>query len=209
MKLRVTDFELRVSSFELRVSSFEFRVKPPASDSKFVTRNPKLKTRNSQSGFSLLELVIAICIITLLMGVFFNRVTFYQEQAEKAAMGEVVSAVQSALALQYVDMMLHGRKAEIAAMAMNNPLNWLKEKPRNYVGEFYAPVPGAIPPGNWAFDLKTRELVYVPQHIAHPEAVGKDKWIRYRVSLRLDLAADASGKSSQGKGGVVFEPVAP
>ncbi len=63
-------------------------------------------------------------------------------------------------------------------------MSWLVRKPANYAGEFFEPGPHAAPPGNWMFDLKSRELIYVVDRADH-FTPGKDgvKWVRYRVEL--------------------------
>jgi prepilin-type N-terminal cleavage/methylation domain-containing protein len=137
-----------------------------------------------QSGFTLIELVVVICVIGVLARVFMDRVWFYQEQAEAAAMEQVVAALQSALTLQFGSLMAQGRGAEISSLAKENPMNWLARKPADYAGEFFEPGPKAVPPGSWMFDLKSRELVYVVDRADHfTPAKDRVKWVRYRVEL--------------------------
>ncbi len=124
-------------------------------------------------GFTLLELVVVITIIVFLMGLFMNRMMFYQEQAEKTAMEQVAGALQSALTLQYGQILTRGKPSDAAALALDNPMNWLQKKPRNYSGEFYDPTSQAVVPGNWMFDLKTRDLIYVVRD-GHYFKPGKD-----------------------------------
>src|SRR5665647_2492999 len=95
----------------------------------------------TSKGFTLLELIVVITIIVVLMGVFFNRVLFYQEQAEKTAMEGVAGAIQSALTMQYGQILTRGKPSDATALAQDNPMNWLQKKLRNYSGEFYDPTP--------------------------------------------------------------------
>ncbi len=163
--------------------------------------------RKPQSGFTLLELVVVVIIVVFLATTFFNRVWFYQEQAEKAAMVEVVGVIQNELLMKYGHLMIRDEVAGIAALATENPMSWLLKAPRNYAGEFYEPSPDSVTPGNWVFDLKSHELIYVPERADYfvPGADGK-KWIRYRVRLMYDPVSGASGKALVG---VLFEPVEP
>ena len=78
----------------------------------------------SLKGFTLIELIIVIIIIVTLMGLFMNRVMFYQEQAEKVAMEEVAGAIQSALILQYGQILTRGKPSDVAALTQDNPMNW-------------------------------------------------------------------------------------
>ena len=166
-------------------------------------------------GFSLIELIVAITIIVILAGLLLTRIWFYQEQAEKAAMQQVAGALQSSLVMQYGHLLTSGKEAEINNLLTENPTLWLMQKPHNYAGEFSGITPAAIEPGNWAFDLQTHELVYVPYRTEY-FTPGKDglKWVRYRARLDYSTArgATASGrgnKAAQELSGVLFEPVEP
>jgi prepilin-type N-terminal cleavage/methylation domain-containing protein len=168
--------------------------------------------RNPQSGFTLFELIVVVVIISILAATFLNRVMYYQEQAEKTAMVEVAAAIQTSLILQYGQMLIHGREREVSTLAVENPMNWLLKKPPNYAGEFFAPTPASVHSGNWVFDLKSRELIYIPSLTGHL-APGKDgyKWIRYRVALKYEPAYGASGGTANPREfiGVLFEQVEP
>lgn len=167
----------------------------------------------SAKGFTLIELVIVITIVVILIAVSLNRLGNYQEQAEKAAMVEVTGTIQSALLMQFGRMVVRGQEATIGTLESDNPMTWLARMPANYAGEFFDPKPGAVPVGNWAFDSKSHELIYVPQR-TDAFVPGKDgeKWIRYRVRLLYDpLLAGSGGAEGPGKilAGALFEPVTP
>lgn len=163
-------------------------------------------------GFSLIELVVVVIIIGLLMAFFLNEksgVWVYQEEAEKAAMVEVAGAVQTALLLQYGHLLAIGKgEPEVVALASENPMGLMARVPENYAGEFYDPLPNAIVPGKWIFDLKARELVYVPRLTNNLEP-GSDgnRWIRYRAKLVYDPASGRPGKGVIES--ILFEPVEP
>jgi prepilin-type N-terminal cleavage/methylation domain-containing protein len=163
----------------------------------------------TSKGFTLFELIVVITIIVVLMGVFFNRVLFYQEQAEKTAMEQVEGAIQSALTMQFGQILTRGKPSDMAALAQDNPMNWLQKWPRNYSGEFYDPTPLAVASGNWMFDLKTRELIYVVSSADHFKP-GRDgrKWIRFHVAVNYEASRLPSLQNEPPKlTGIVFEPV--
>jgi prepilin-type N-terminal cleavage/methylation domain-containing protein len=165
----------------------------------------------SQRGFTLIELVVVITIIVVLMGFFINRALFYQEQAEKTAMEQVAGAIQSALTMQYGQILTRGQSSDVAALALDNPMNWLQKKPRNYSGEFYDPTPLAVVSGNWMFDLKSRDLIYVVRNASYFKP-GKDgkKWIRYHVAVNYQASRLPSLQNAPRElTGIVFEPVEP
>jgi len=162
-------------------------------------------------GFTLIELIIVITIIVTLMGLFMNRVLFYQEQAEKVAMEGVAGAIQSALTLQHGQILTRGKPSDLAALAKDNPMNWLQKKPRNYAGEFYEPTPLSVEPGNWVFDLKTRDLVYLLNSAEHFKP-GRDgrSWIRFHVATYYEPSLLPSLQNAPPElTGILFEPVEP
>jgi prepilin-type N-terminal cleavage/methylation domain-containing protein len=165
----------------------------------------------SSKGFTLIELIIVIIIIVILMGLFMNRALFYQEQAEKAAMEDVAGAIQSALILQYGQILTRGKPSDVAALTQDNPMNWLQKKPRNYAGEFYEPTPLSMESGNWVFDLKTRELVYLVDNAGHFKP-GRDgnKWIRFHVAIHYEPSRLPSLQNAAHElTGILFEPTEP
>ncbi|HET7832081.1 MAG TPA: prepilin-type N-terminal cleavage/methylation domain-containing protein [Gallionella sp.] len=162
-------------------------------------------------GFTLLELVVVITIIVVVMGVFLSRVAYYQEQAEKTAMEGVVGVIQTALTLQYAQIMTRGRPSDLGALAQDNPMNWLQRKPRNYAGEFYDPTPSSIESGNWMFDLKSHDLIYVPRNTGYfkPDKSGR-KWIRFHVTLIYESPRIPSLQNAPKElTGALIEPVEP
>ena len=162
-------------------------------------------------GFSLFELVVVISIVAVLVGIFLNRALYYQEQAEKTAMVGVVGALQSALIMQYGQILARGKTSDIEWLAKDNPMNWLQQKPDNYAGEFHDPTPLAVKPGNWAFDLDSRDLIYVPS-LVNNFRPGKDgkQWIRYHVAVQYEPSRLPSlQKAPSELTGMLFEPVEP
>ena len=165
---------------------------------------------SSERGFTLIELVIVICIVGILTATLLTRVWFYQDQAEKAAMEQVASALQSALTMKFARLLTRGQQSEISALTAENPMSWLAKKPANYAGEYYDVTPRTVSPGNWTFDLKTRNLIYVVDRGDY-FTPGKDgaKWIHFRVNLLFETSPNASGKLSKELVGVLFEPTEP
>jgi prepilin-type N-terminal cleavage/methylation domain-containing protein len=162
-------------------------------------------------GFTLLELIVVITIIVLLMGLLIDRALYYTEQAEKTAMEGVAGTIQSALTMQYGQILTRGQTSDVAALALDNPMNWLQKRPRNYSGEFYDPTPLAVASGNWMFDLKSRDLIYV-LHNANYFKAGRDgkKWIRFHVAVKYERSRLPSLQNARRElTGLLFEPVEP
>lgn len=165
---------------------------------------------HSSKGFTLVEMLVVISIVGILASMLFSRVLIYQELAEKAAMQQVASALQSALVLQYGHRMALGMGSEINNISTENPLDWLAQKPINYAGAFHAIKPGAIEPGNWAFDLRSHELIYIPNHNEYfvPAQDGL-KWVRYRTRFAYEAIPGHKGTGLKVLAGVTFAPVEP
>jgi prepilin-type N-terminal cleavage/methylation domain-containing protein len=162
--------------------------------------------RHRNAGFTLLELMVVVSIIGVLAAVFLDRVLRYQEDAELAAMEQTVGILRSALHLQIAGILTRGAPGDLNKLANQNPMDWLAEKPRNYSGEYFDPKAGQVPPGNWYFDLKDRQLVYLVDRGEHfkPDRDGM-KWVRYRTSLIL---GEFAGHDKEVVG-VVLAPVRP
>lgn len=169
--------------------------------------NGRAGIRLAQRGFSLLELALVILVLSVLSVVLAKSLFIYREQAEKAAMLGVEAAVQTALVLQYGHLLANNAEADIPALAIQNPMQWMSVQPANYAGEFYDPSPAAIEPGSWVFDLKTRELIYFPARSSYlePDPAGLT-WIRFHVELQTSNDQYAS---SEAPPGVRFKPIKP
>lgn len=165
----------------------------------------------SSGGFTLIELIVVVIIVLALGGTFLNRTLYYQERAEKTAMEGVAGALQSALTMQYAEIMTRGKPSDVPALSVANPMDWLQKKPSNYAGEFYDPTPDSVAPGSWMFDLKARELIYVPNSAGYFKP-GKDgrKWVRFHVALSYEPPLHPSLRQAPASlTGVLFEPVQP
>ena len=164
----------------------------------------------SAKGFTLIELIVVITIMVILSSVLLSRIYYYQERAEKAAMEQVASALQSALTLQHARLLTQGMEANASLLAAENPMKWLAKIPGNYAGEFYDVTPRAVAPGNWVFDLKTRNLIYVVDRSDHftPGKDGK-KWVRFHVNVLLETPPDMPHKKNMELVGMLFKPIEP
>lgn len=162
-------------------------------------------------GFTLFEFILVIIVIAVSAGVFFNRFLTYQESAEKVAMEQTAGAVRSALTIQVSGMLARGRTEEIARLAAINPMTLLAELPKNYAGEFYGAADN-VAVGNWYFDMKTRQLIYLVRHHTHFQSDGQgDKAVRYQVSVVFNNAMRGGDAKAASKeiGGIVLKEVQP
>lgn len=135
------------------------------------------------SGFSLLELMVAAVILSIVSGLLLNRLLYYQEFAEKTHMEATVKALQSGLRFEMARALMAGREIDYPRLASENPMNWLERFPPNYRGE-YQRDGATLGRGAWYFDAAHRELVYLPKLSGHfvPDSDGLAR-VRYRVEL--------------------------
>jgi prepilin-type N-terminal cleavage/methylation domain-containing protein len=113
-------------------------------------------------GFSLLELLIVVIIISVLLVVAVDRLLALRFEAERVGMQSVVGALRSALYIEFAAHAARGKTDAVAVAAEGaNPMLNLSEKPDNYAGEFYGPDSARFEPGTWYFDTRERALVYV------------------------------------------------
>lgn len=144
------------------------------------------------AGFSLLEFVLVILLVSLLGGVLLDRLQFYQEQTEKAALEQTVGALRNALILQIAERLPRGRQT-LGELVASNPMEWLQTKPEKYLGDRFGPAPGEIPSGCWYFDLRDNTLVYVVvgRHFVANAAGMRE--IRFQVRSRAFVPQVAGG----------------
>ena len=131
-------------------------------------------------GFSLLELCVAIAVIASVAGALLNALLFYQELGEKTAVELTLLNMRSGVRFQIADKMLHGRYAELEEVLASNPVNWLEKPPAGYAGELGSD--RSPQPGEWFFDVASRELGYLPRLNAHLSlASAGDRALRWRI----------------------------
>ena len=172
-----------------------------------VSGSAPYQRRRASLGLTLIELIVVICIIGVSAALLFERLRFYQEAAEKAAMEYTVGAMKSALQLQVAAMLVRGEERNIESLARVNPTSWLVEPPPGYRGEFRAPQP-AVPRGSWYFDATRSELVYVPDLDSQLKYLA-DGGKRLRFRVRFEFAPAHSERGRIAFTGVRMEPVTP
>ena len=163
--------------------------------------------RRAGRGFTLVELVVVVCIVAVSAALLVDRLRFYQEAAEKAAMEYTVGAVRSGLQLRVAAMLIRGEERNIESLARANPVDWLVGPPPGYRGEFRALQP-AVPRGSWYFDATRSELVYVPDLDGHLKVLADgSKRLRFRVQISFEPAEPDSERKVFA--GMRVEPVSP
>lgn len=120
-----------------------------------------LKQRKSCNGATLFEFAVVVMIFGTLVAILLDRVTYYQSEVERVAVGKLVANMRSALVLKGVADLAKQDAGKQATLVGSNPMLLLQWLPQNYVGEFDAKEAINIDPGNWYFDRTGHKLVYV------------------------------------------------
>lgn len=114
-----------------------------------------------ERGFSLLELLIVIVIVSVLGLVAIDRLLRLRFEAERAGVESVIGALKSALYIEFAAAAARGQSERMAEAAGTNPMLRLAERPATYAGEFFGPDAATFAPGSWYFDTRDGTLVYV------------------------------------------------
>ena len=112
------------------------------------------------AGFSLLELVVVICIISVLLVLAITRLWALQVEAEKVAMEQVLGNLRSAIGMKVADFLVRNDMAGVRSLTGSNPMDRLSEVPSNYRGALNGANPDTIAAGSWYFDVPAKVLVY-------------------------------------------------
>lgn len=112
------------------------------------------------SGFTLFELVLVIAIISIFVAVALDRLLPYIDEAERVAVLRVEGQLRSTLVMEAAERIARGDSASISELNGTNPVKFLLEPPKNYVGELPSRLVADAPPRHWYFDRGRRHLVY-------------------------------------------------
>lgn len=152
---------------------------------------PRFSPRRA-GGFTLFELAVAAAVSGILIMVFLSRVAFYRNEAERLAFEQTVLALRTETSMQGYATLIANRPAQLGTLAGQNPMNWLAQKPPNYLGEFYSPDPKKLASGNWFFDRSDGLLVYLLNESNTFDAEGSEL-LKFKVSLSQGSKKAAAG----------------
>ena len=137
-----------------------------------------------QQGFSFLELVLVISIISLLFVLAIDRLLILRVDAERTTMQQVLGSLRSGMSIDIADKITKNNIQEIAESEGKNPMMWLSERPENYLGVKNEADPTDIEPGNWYFDEYYGYLIY---RVSSAEYFKNSKFTPAIARFRIEL----------------------
>ncbi len=93
---------------------------------------PAVRVREKSHGFGLVELAVALAVLSALLYFLLDRVLYMQEVAEKTEVDETVRSINYALSLESASRMARGADPKRLPLEKENPVKWLQTPPRNY-----------------------------------------------------------------------------
>lgn len=145
------------------------------------------KSRDER-GFTLIELVIIIVVLGILAAIAIPRLFSVSEEAEKAAVSNMISSLESTLGIYTAKQFVNSQPVVI-----HNPFDDLSNIPSNYVGVNDPVNPTNTPNGSWSWRPTGNWIMYNPrQPITGGWLSGGEQFIIYRVEVILD-GADTVG----------------
>ena len=140
------------------------------------------KIQHRSKGFTLLELVIVIVIVSVLALFALDRLWTLRVQAERAAVNTVAGNIRSALGLEVAKYALANELYKIAALDGSNPISILAQVPGDYLGEI-TDEESVKKKGIWYFDSQSKVLVYRVQFEEYFKSDLNAPFIRFQVKL--------------------------
>lgn len=154
-------------------------------------------------GASRLEALIVILLIGVAAALLLERLTRYQEYAEKAVMEATIANMRSGLRVRIAELMIDGKMAQMGALLQENPISWLVAPPPNYAGVLPHAATEAPALGHWYFDVPARQLVYLPLHHRFfrtgDDGKREVRWQVLPLSISPSPVAAASAPGATGK----------
>ncbi|VAW92079.1 hypothetical protein MNBD_GAMMA22-2336 [hydrothermal vent metagenome] len=146
---------------------------------RFITKN-----QQGCNGYSLLEIIIVIIIISILFTLALNHLFKWRIAAEQTSIKKLTSEMRDALKLEVSSYYAKGQLQGILKLVGTNPLNYTIEKPNAYLGEKNSPNLGKMQAGEWLYDTSKNLLIY---RVRYPDYFVTNLTGIKRIELKISL----------------------
>ncbi len=137
---------------------------------------------SKKEGFTLLELVVVITIISTLVVVALGRFYKLMIDVERTSMEHDLGVMRSAIGLQVAGHFIAGDMAGLEQLTESNPMELLAEKPNNYLGAFSSYDLDQLETGSWIYDENAKILIYlVRNHVYFESALENPARVRFKI----------------------------
>lgn len=136
-----------------------------------------------------LEWMIALILVSIVVLVFFQKIQKVVIVAERESVNQCLSSIRVGIQLFILSDIVRGKVADMRAYENSNPIQFQKEPPPNYAGEFGAEEAANVRDGQWYYDTSANQLVY---RVSHYPLFNND----YRKELRYRLQFSESGDNN-------------
>jgi prepilin-type N-terminal cleavage/methylation domain-containing protein len=120
-----------------------------------------LKRLSGNRGYTFLELVIVIAIISILIAVALDRYSKLLVDVERTSMEYDLGVMRSAIGMQVAEHFLAGNMDGLKLLANSNPMDLLAETPKNYLGPVSHREAAELEAGSWYYDTDSNALIYL------------------------------------------------
>lgn len=117
--------------------------------------------RLKQRGFTFLELVVVIAVISVLAVAALNHYYKLLVDVERTSMEHDLGVMRSAIGMQVAGHYVTGNMVGLKKLVGSNPMDLLAEKPNNYIGVLGQIRLDDIDKGQWFYDRKEGVLIYL------------------------------------------------
>ncbi len=142
----------------------------------------KFRYSKNYGGFSLLEAMVVIFFISIIGVVALSYYYKLLVDIEQTTMAYNLGVMRSAVSMQVAKAYVSGDKDILKTLIGSNPVDLLKDKPDNYVGEVSSAAMGQAAKGSWFYDPQQGILNYQVRNTLYFEsALKSSKVARFRI----------------------------